>query len=71
MTNDVGLRKIEICSIIATVANGILAWLRAHHHWWRWLAVSAGALGGLVHEIAQSGSKIVFFQSHEDGMYLG
>ena len=35
------------------------------------LAVSMGALGGLIHEIAQSGGKILFFEKQEDGYYLG
>jgi len=43
----------------------------AHYQWWLVLAASVGGLGGLVHEIAQSGGKILFFQKHQDGMYLG
>lgn len=35
------------------------------------LAGSCGGLGGLVHEISQSGGKILFYQKHEDGIYLG
>jgi hypothetical protein len=34
-------------------------------------AIAAGALGGLFHEIAQSGGKIFFMQKREDGLYLG
>lgn len=34
-------------------------------------AASAGALGGLVHEIAQSGGKFFFIQKRKDGLYLG
>ncbi|PYV09829.1 MAG: hypothetical protein DMG23_09690 [Acidobacteria bacterium] len=75
MSNDVGLTNLEKLSIIATLAMavllGILAWASAHNNWLLWLAVSVGALGGLAHEIAQSGGKIMFFQRHQDGMYLG
>ena len=53
------------------ILMGILAWLSAHYDWWLWLAVSVGALGGLAHEIAQSGGMILFFQKNQDGMYLG
>lgn len=35
------------------------------------IAVSVGALGGLAHEIAQSGGKILFFRRYDDGLYLG
>ena len=35
------------------------------------IAISMGALGGLVHEFAQSGGKILFIQKAEDGYYLG
>ncbi len=34
-------------------------------------AFSVGALGGLVHELAQSGGKVMFFERKLDGMYLG
>ena len=40
----------------------ILAWASSHNNWLLWLAVSVGGLGGLVHEFAQSGGKIAFFQ---------
>ncbi len=36
-----------------------------------YLAATIGALGGLVHEIAQSKGKILFFAKKEDGFYLG
>ncbi len=35
------------------------------------IALSMGAIGGLLHEFAQSGGKILFFQKAKDGMYLG
>ena len=66
---------METVSVIVTVAMGIalaiLAWASSHYQWLMWLAASVGALGGLVHEIAQSGGKIMFFERHQDGMYLG
>ena len=75
MASDAGLTPLEKFSIIATVVMGIvlgvLGWASAHNNWLLWLAASVGALGGLVHEIAQSGGKIMFFQRHQDGMYLG
>lgn len=75
MPDETGLSSLEKISVIITlglvVVLGILAWLSAQHVWWLWLAASVGALGGLVHEIAQSGGKILFFQKHDDGLYLG
>ena len=35
------------------------------------IAVTIGGLGGLFHEIAQSGGKILFIKSFRDGVYLG
>lgn len=70
-----GLSPMERYSIASTVvlvvAMSLLAWASAHYGWILWLAVSVGALGGLAHEIAQSGGKIAFFQRYQDGFYLG
>jgi hypothetical protein len=35
------------------------------------LAVSLGCVGGLMHELAQSGGKILLVERKEDGVYLG
>jgi hypothetical protein len=35
------------------------------------LGVCAGGLGGLVHEFAQSGGKVLFVKKEPDGVYLG
>lgn len=70
-----GLSKTDIYSIILTIAFGIalsiLASFSARHGWVIWLAVSVGGLGGLVHELAQSGGKILFFERKLDGIYIG
>lgn len=75
MADNDGLTRLEKVSVIATLLMGvllaILAWASGHNNWLLWLAASVGGLGGLVHEIAQSGGKIMFFQRHKDGMYLG
>ncbi len=75
MAENDGLTRLEKVSVIATllmvVLLAILAWASGHNNWLLWLAASVGGLGGLVHEIAQSGGKIMFFQRHKDGMYLG
>ena len=66
------LEKLSIAiTLIMMVLLGILAWASSHNNWLLWLAASVGGLGGLVHEIAQSGGKIAFFQKNQDGMYLG
>ena len=35
------------------------------------LAISLGCVGGLMHELAQSGGKVLFFTKKDDGLYLG
>lgn len=56
------LSRLELISVVVTVVMG-------QHLWWLWLAASVGVLGGLAHEIAQSGT-VLFFQRHQDGLYL-
>ncbi len=58
-------------SLAALIALLILAWLSFTYNSWLLLAASAGALGGFVHEIAQSRGKIMFFHKYDDGLYLG
>jgi hypothetical protein len=69
------LSKQELWSVGVTAAFGIIAGVGAvlsmQSHAVLGLAVSVGALGGLAHEIVQSGGKIMFFQRREDGVYLG
>ena len=70
-----GLSKTDIWSIVITLLGGIaliiLASQSARRGWVLGLAVAVGALGGLAHEIAQSGGKILFFERKLDGIYLG
>jgi len=72
---DQKMSRTDFWSIIVTVIVGIglaiLASVSAERNWLIWLAVSVGGLGGLVHEIAQSGGKILFFERKLDGFYLG
>lgn len=69
------LTQADIISVVVTVALAvavaILAAYSAQHSWLLCLAASVGALGGLVHEIAQSGGKILFFERKLDGVYMG
>jgi hypothetical protein len=60
-----------IANGVALIVLGILAGVSGYYHWWLWLAAAVGGLGGLVHEFAQSGGRIVFFQQNRDGLYLG
>jgi hypothetical protein len=75
MANHESLTPIEKFSLVITVfliaLLGFLARESTHYHSILLLAASVGALGGLTHEIAQSGGKIMFFEREEDGMYLG
>ena len=74
-TDANGLTKTDIWSIVITVAIAIalviLAYISAGNGWWIGIAAAVGALGGLVHEMAQSGGKILFFERKADGFYLG
>ncbi|HSK62444.1 MAG TPA: hypothetical protein VK893_01335 [Pyrinomonadaceae bacterium] len=60
-----------IVTVLVGIGLGILASISADRGWVIWLAVSVGGLGGLVHEIAQSGGKIFFFERKADGFYVG
>ncbi|MDP3779277.1 MAG: hypothetical protein Q8R30_04520 [bacterium] len=75
MADESALTHLERCSIITTIVLvpflAILAGVSAHYQWWLVLAASMGGLGGIAHEIAQSGGKILFFQRNKDGVYLG
>ena len=74
-TQDQSMSTADFWSVIVTVAVAIglavLASISAQRGWVIWLAVAVGALGGLVHEIAQSGGKILFFERKLDGFYIG
>jgi hypothetical protein len=81
-SSDDKLSPTEFRSIIVTISIGaglvVLASLSAHYAslsppngWVIWLSVSVGGLGGLVHELAQSGGKILFFERKLDGIYIG
>ena len=74
-TQDQSMSRADFWSVIVTVAVAIglavLASISAQRGWVIWLAVAVGALGGLVHEIAQSGGKILFFERKLDGFYIG
>jgi len=75
MAANNGLSGEQMRSIVITVVLGVvllvLAWLGMRNTWVLCLAASGGALGGLVHEFAQSGGKIMFFKRYDDGYYLG
>jgi hypothetical protein len=67
--------RLELYSIIATVAIGavlcLAAWFSYRSQWLFVLAFSVGGLGGLVHDVAQSRGKLLFFKRQPDGLYLG
>ena len=69
------LTRLEAYSIIATAAIGIVlavtAWFSYHNKQLLILAFSVGGIGGLVHDIAQSRGKLLFFKRQSDGLYLG
>lgn len=75
MAENECITHLEKCSIITTIILVpflmILAGVSAHYSWWLVLAASVGGLGGITHEIAQSGGKILFFERNQDGVYLG
>lgn len=58
-------------TIVLVLVLGGLAWLATEKEWILVFACSVGALGGLLHEFAQSGGKVLFPKKMEDGIYLG
>lgn len=68
------LTRFEKFSVAATGALALVLIIAA---WWSFgrnplvLATSLGCVGGLMHELAQSGGKILFFEKKADGVYLG
>jgi hypothetical protein len=62
-------------SIAVTVSIGLVlaiaAWFSYQNQSLFILAFSVGGLGGLVHDIAQSRGKLLFFKRQSDGLYLG
>jgi hypothetical protein len=69
-----GLTRTEALSVVAT---GGLALILIVVAWWNYnqnafaVAISLGCVGGLMHELAQSGGKVLFFAKKDDGVYLG
>ena len=69
-----GLTRSEELSVAAT---GALALILIAVAWWNYnqnafaMAISLGCVGGLMHELAQSGGKVLFFAKKDDGVYLG
>ena len=67
--------RMQIVSLVGTVVLTMVAIffsvisIRSEDYFV--LAISMGAVGGLVHEFAQSGGKILFFKKADDGVYLG
>jgi hypothetical protein len=72
---DAQLTRLELISVLTTVALAIglaiFAGVSTQRNWVLWLAVSVGGLGGLAHEFAQSGGKLLFFERKLDGIYMG
>ena len=58
-------------AFVATLILIYVAWRSYYAQSIFFLAASMGALGGIGHEFAQSGGRIVFIQRRGDGLYLG
>ncbi|HEX5707891.1 MAG TPA: hypothetical protein VFX96_11380 [Pyrinomonadaceae bacterium] len=67
--------RFELLSAAAAVAGTLILILIAWRSYYAQslfiLAASMGALGGVGHEFAQSGGRIVFLQRRGNGLYLG
>ena len=73
-TSSFGLTRVELWSVGATAALALVFIAAAALSYGNnplVLAVSLGCVGGLMHELAQSGGKILFFERKDDGLYLG
>jgi hypothetical protein len=78
--NVLGMTVTELLSVVVTLLVGVAlvafaiysgARMREDNGWLIALAISVGGAGGLVHEIFQSGGKLLFFSRKIDGIYLG
>jgi len=69
------ITRLELISIVVTVglavALSIFAKISFDHSQKISLALSLGGIGGLIHEMVQSGGKILFFERKLDGFYIG
>lgn len=64
--------KISMATTIGSAATCFaIALLTTSSSLFIFHAIAVGALGGLFHELAQSGGKIFFFRKAKDGLYLG
>jgi hypothetical protein len=73
-TSVLGLTRVELWSVVTTAGLAIALIITAGFSYERSplvLAVALGSVGGLMHELAQSGGKIFFFAKKDDGLYLG
>ncbi len=73
-TSSFGLTRVELWSVGATAVLALIFIAAAAFSYEKnplVLAVSLGCVGGLMHELAQSGGKILFFSRKDDGLYLG
>lgn len=73
--NDTALTPAERRSVLITVGLSLAfiatAWISYAQQVPFVLALSLGCIGGLFHELFQSGGKMLFFTKKEDGLYLG
>ena len=58
-------------TVLIGLALAIAAWYSYQKQSLFILAFSIGGLGGLVHDVAQSRGKLLFFKRQSDGLYLG
>jgi hypothetical protein len=69
------LSPIERMSVVVTCALALIciaaAWIGYAARAPFAMAVAVGCIGGLVHELFQSGGTVLFFVRREDGLYLG
>jgi len=63
--------KSVLITIVAFVILSVVAYLSLKEQSAFVLALSAGGLGGIVHELFQSGGKIPLIKQYQDGYYLG
>jgi hypothetical protein len=69
------LSPVEKTAVIATgvlaLVTVAMAWIGFAFHSAFVMAFFLGCVGGLMHELFQSGGKVLFFEKKEDGLYLG
>ena len=67
----VGTVSLAVPLVVLGILSFGKVWPSHSSGWIIWLGLAAGGLGGILHEFAQSGGKLLVTKREADGIYLG